>query len=215
MSPRKSLILSLPFLFGTVSLAAPSCDYSSEGVRKAYDQILAHYPKPQAVPHFQCLLEIHKNSSGVLKILAGDALRPLMGGHALAGRGVEKNSKKMAQLLKKVALRSPDVIHDSFLQDYTDGAWGFYDLFCKPPVTEHCFVFLPDEKQIQTENDLFGSSSMMILRNAYLTLQGKDRELVADRIKNLYQKISQDDFLKRKIIDQIYQELFGHKAGFA
>jgi hypothetical protein len=203
--------LSLGFLGGSATAFAKStseCEPDAEGIMKAYNGIVENLESEKS---FHCLLQIHKKATGITKYLAADALRPLLGGHALAGRQLNDKTKAAVQKFQKEAMRSPDVIHESFLTDYAQGTWGFYDLFCQAPNKEFCTTFLPDEKQVLRESELIGSSSMILLREAYLKLQGQDKKFVETRIKKLYIQISKRDPLKRKVIEQIYQELFGVK----
>lgn len=92
-----------------------------------------------------------------------------------------------------------------------EGTWGYYERMCNPKDAESCIVFLPDEEQIKAESPIIGSSSMILLKNAYAKLAGEDRKFVETRIRNLYKSISKKETLKRKTIEQIYQELFSDK----
>ncbi len=181
------------------------CDPSSEGILHSYEAVVQN---KNTGFHLNCLIGLYQSGSGFTAILAGTALRPLMGGHALQGRTMDAETKKAAKQLQALALKAADPVQDSFLSQYSKGTWGTYTLFCNPQSSEFCTLFLPDEKQVMKESALIGSSSMILLRTAYLKLSGEDRKLVEDRIRNLYQSISTNDPLKRKVIDQIYQELF-------
>ncbi|MGZ5279881.1 MAG: hypothetical protein ACXWC9_08065, partial [Pseudobdellovibrionaceae bacterium] len=194
------------------SFPAKNCETSADGIMQSYNAILENR---QASEHLQCLLHLHKSSSGITKSLTSRALRPLLGGDALAGRQLDAQTKQAADRLHKNALSASDVVHESFLSEFTQGTWGFYNLFCKPKNQEFCTLFLPDESQVKKESALLGSSSLILLRTAYLELKGSDRKLIESRIRNLYLSISKEDVLKRKVIEQIYQELFTIKVPLA
>jgi hypothetical protein len=203
MKIKSRLIVSIGILLSLQTLAAPSkeCEMSADGIMASYNAILDQKNSEKSL---QCLLTIHREASGILKSLAAAALRPLMGGMPLAGRKLNSQNKKTTEALIKKALDQ-----DTLLQDYATGTWGFYDLFCKEKTSEYCTLFLPDESQVLRESALIGSSSMLLLRTAYLHLQGSEKMIVEERLRQLYQRISSRDTLKRKTIDNIYQELFG------
>jgi len=212
MSAISIFILFLSFALQAASFPAKNCEANADGIMQAHNGILANQ---QTSEHLQCLLQIHKSSSGITKSLANRALRPLLGGSPLAGRQLDDKTRQAAERLHKNALTAPDVVHESFLTEFAQGTWGFYDLFCKPNHQEFCTLFLPDETQVKKESALLGSSSLILLRTAYLDLKGSDRKLIESRIRNLYFSISKEDALKRKVIEQIYQELFGVKVPLA
>ncbi len=198
------------FLSTVQAISAPvmDCEPDTEGIMKAYTGLTEDQ---DFETNLRCLLKIHETSTGITKYLAADALRPLMGGKALAGRKLNAKTQAVVEKFKKSAMNSPDLIHQSLLTEYTKGTWGFYDLFCKGPNPENCTTFLPDEKQVLKESELIGSSSMILLRTAFLHLKGKDQQFVENRLRKLYVTVPQREPLKRKVIEQIYQELFGIK----
>jgi hypothetical protein len=91
---------------------------------------------------------------------------------------------------------------------HSRGSWGFYALFCEQGDVEFCTTFLPDESRVKEESPLLAASSMILLRKAFYVLKGKQKQEVADRIKQIYRDIPLDNSLKRKVIDQIYSEIF-------
>ncbi len=202
------------FLFSTAkgSTRPLDCDASSDRIMQAYNAVLAGQKTSE---NLQCLLDLHQSGSGMTKMLAADALRPLLGGKALAGRRLDFQTRATVQRLQKQAMTASDVVHESFLTEFARGSWGFYDLFCKPQSAEFCTLFLPDEEQVKKQSPLLGSSSLILLRTAYLGLQGDNQKQVETRLRNLYVSIPQNDLLKRKVIEQIYQELFGIKVPLA
>jgi hypothetical protein len=203
------------FILTTVAEGATpvrDCEASPERIMQAYNAVISDQKTSE---NLQCLLTLHQSGSGLIKLLAGDALRPLLGGKALAGRTLNSQNQATVQRLQKEALATADVVHESFLTEYARGTWSFYDLFCKPQNADSCTLFLPDEEQIKKQSSLLGSSSLILLRTAYLGLQGENQKQVETRLRNLYASIPQNDLLKRKVIEQIYQELFGIKVPLA
>ncbi len=202
---RASLIF-LVTVFSNPSFSFQSCEMTTDQIMTSYNEIVKSKNPEEPL---QCLLALHKNGSGILKSMAASALRPILGGKALAGRILDFKVKRVSKRLQTLALQADDLIHDSFLSKVSEGTWGFYDLFCKTKDKQFCTLFLPDETQIHTESSLAGSSSLIVLRTAYLSLNGSDRKFVEQRLRNLYLTISKRDALKRKTIEQIYGELFG------
>ena len=61
---------------------------------------------------------------------------------------------------------------------------------------------------VSGQSPLVAAASLMRLRKAYQVLKGKEREQVAERLRELYRDIPRSAKLKRQFIDQIYNELF-------
>jgi len=81
-------------------------------------------------------------------------------------------------------------------------------LFCEQGNIEFCATMLPNENQVTTESPLLAASSMIMLRKAYYLLEGKQKAEIAARIKQIYRTLPLDKSLKRRVIDEIYSELF-------
>lgn len=198
------------FLF-PLQLASAECEFSPEGIMKVQRQILRQaetVKKSTDLAHavrgpLDCLLKIQLKGPGLLRPLASAALRPLLGGQALQGTTNDSRHEKIAKALTATSLQDR-----KFLKKYTRGQWSYYDLFCKLKDQSNCGVFLPSDKQIQEESPLIGASSLLLLRSAYKILHGKPKQQVAQQIKDLHQKITDSDPLKKQVIDEIYQEFF-------
>lgn len=155
-----------------------------------------------------CILEIQEKSSGWLQYLANSFLRPIFGGAQIQGVPKDDRYAIIARELAKITQHSPDILNDSVVAAHSRGAWNFYKLFCEQGDIEYCVTFLPDEEQIKVQSPLLAASSMLMLRKAYSVLKGKQKEEVADRIRRIYDQTPAGPDLKRRVIEQIYSELF-------
>jgi hypothetical protein len=155
-----------------------------------------------------CILQIQEKSSGWLKYLANSFLRPIFGGPQIQGVPKDDRYEIVARELVKVSEHGSDLIDNSLMGAHARGAWGFYTLFCEKGDVEFCSSFLPDEEQIEIESPLLAASSMILLRKAYYVLKGKQKDEVAERIRQIYQHTPAGPGLKRQVIERIYSELF-------
>ena len=155
-----------------------------------------------------CILEIQEMESGLVKYFANSFLRPIFGGPQINGVPKDPRYKIIADELTKISVHSTHLLDDSIMATHSRGAWSFYSLFCEQGNVEYCTAFLPDEDRIKIESPLLAASSMIMLRKAFYLLKGKQKEEVADRIKQIYKTTPLDSALKRKVIEQIYSELF-------
>lgn len=162
----------------------------------------------EAFKSFMCLLEIQEKSEGYLKVLANSFLRPFMGSGQIAGVPLDQRYATVSRLLKRLTELNKDPVHTSLLEAHARGEWGLYKLFCEQGSVEYCSEFLPDEKLIGKMNSMTGASSMILLKVAYLKLRGPQQNKVAERLRNLYRTIGNEDQLKRRVIEDIYRELF-------
>lgn len=201
----------LVFLFSYPALAALECDLSPGSLNKYEQEILiaaeAKNYKAMAQP-MACILQMQTENEGMARYLAHSYLRPLLGGGQISGVEKDPRYKLIAEVFEKLALRSNDVVQKSFVTEFSRGEWRFYTVFCEQGDTQYCSTFLPDEKKVSAEPPLIAAASMMRLRKAYQVLKGEQRDIAATRLKNLYKEIPKTDALKRKFIDQIYNELF-------
>jgi hypothetical protein len=192
---------------------ALACEYSTDAVLRYEKEILrAESPAKVAEP-LMCILEIQEKGEGMAKYLAASTLRPLMGGPQIAGVLKDARYKNVESLITRLTLRSNDVLRESVVAAFAAGDWEFYKMFCEQGDTSGCKDFMPDEKFVKGERPLLAAASMVRLKKAFHALKGKDQEIVAQRIKNLYRDIPESQALQRKFIDQIYNELFGMKLG--
>lgn len=167
------------------------------------DQMLKKISRPM-----HCILQIQEKSEGFLKYLANSFLRPLLGGPQSNGLPLDKRYQTIAAALVRSENRLTDPLHNSIMTEHARGAWSFYSGFCRPDNQEACIDFLPDEGQIDQQSPLLAASSMMLLRSAYLELSGKPKEDLANRIRKVYEQTKKPS-LQRKVIEQIFLELFG------
>lgn len=177
--------------------------YESEILKAAADGKYEKMAEPLA-----CILKMQSEGGGLSQYLANSFLAPLMGAGNPAGIITDRRYKTVAKALEELSVRTADATRRSFVSEFSKGDWRFYTLFCEQGNTEYCSVFLPDEKKVKSEAPLMAAASMLRLKTAYSVLKGKQRELIAKRIKNLYREIPENDRLRRKFIEEIYRELF-------
>lgn len=197
-------------VFVTVAAQA-DCDFEPSALNRYEHEILKAAEnktyKSMAQP-LACILQMQTESEGVARYLSNSYLRPLLGGPHPPGVVKDPRYKIISEMLEKLALHTNDVVQRSFVTEFSRGDWRFYTLFCEKGDTQFCSVFLPDEGRVRDESPLLAAASMMRLRKAYQVLQGEQRDVAAQRLKNLYRDIPKSESLKRKFIEQIYSELF-------
>lgn len=194
-------------------VSALACEYSTDAVLR-YERAILNADKPAKVAEpLMCILEIQEKGEGMTQYLAASTLRPLLGGPQIAGVIKDGRYKNVENLITRLTLRSNDVLRESVIAGFAAGDWEFYKMFCEEGDTSGCKDFMPDEKFVKGERPLLAAASMMRLKKAFHVLKGKDQEVVAQRIKNLYRDIPESAALQRKFIDQIYKELFGMRLG--
>lgn len=159
-------------------------------------------------PPLICLLEIQEKGTGFLKYLAHSFLRPLLGGSQTPGLMADRRYKAVAEAATRLTEMSPDVLHGSIVALHAQGSWDFYRSFCEGENSGSCSAFLPDESMIRVQSPLIGASSMLLLHRAYRSVKGKERENIANRIRNLYRETPETERLKSKTIQEIYREIF-------
>jgi hypothetical protein len=198
--------------------ASQSCDLSHDGLMKYEQRILtaADLFKKQhnsrqllkITEPLACLLEMQERGEGDLKLFANSFLRPILGGAQTPGVPKDPRYKIIADELSKISNHVAHPLDSGVMAAHSRGAWKLYALFCEQGDVEFCTTFLPDQNRIEEESPLLASSSMLILRHAYHALTGKQKDEVAERIRQIYKTLPLDNSLKRKMIDQIYSELF-------
>ncbi len=215
----KSLFL-IPIAGLSLAFAAAStpCELSTAALMKYERQILQATEKfatkdnrkflDAVSPSLNCVLQIQAKAQGYLQMMANSFLKPLMGGGQVRGVPADKRYALFAREMTRVAEQSSHVLRDSLPAAHLRGAWGMYQGFCGPQNNVYCTDFLPNESLIDGQSPLLGASSMIMLRQAYFALDGPAREDVANRIRRLYERTPTSDVLKRKVINEIYQELF-------
>ena len=206
----------------SVGAASVPCELTAAALMKYERQILSLTEKfaqhdgteflKAVSPPLNCVLQIQEKGEDYLRILANSFLKPLLGGGQIQGVPSDPRYLKFSRAMTKVAEQSSNVLRDSLPAAHLRGAWGLYQGFCGPNNNSYCVDFLPSEDLIDRQSPLLGASSIIMLRQAYYVLDGKGREDVAHRIRNLYRKIPTSDHLKRKVISEIYQELFPQVA---
>lgn len=213
MSRLIFVFLTATFL---ASATAKECDDSAGSLMHYERQVLqaANAGKDSAKKYLEmdeplaCILKLQSEGEGMDRYLSASFLRPLLGGYQTPGTVKDPRYQTVAKALEQLALRSNDAVGKSFVSEFSRGDWRFYTLFCEKGDTGDCIDFLPDEKRVKSEAPLLAAASMLRLRQAYRVLSGKQRDRVAQRLKNLYREIPQESRLQRKFIDQIYQEIF-------
>lgn len=193
----------------TVSLGIPTvafgdCDLDIDGVRKYEHRILNEKSTAARTAAFDCLFEIQQKADHEARYLANAYLRVLLGGPLV--KDVPKNSKHqaIAKDLEELSLKG-----DRTALQFANGDWQFYKLFCEEGNVAHCATMVPTEDLIEKQAPLIAAGSLLHLRQAYLVLNGQQKEQIAQRIRNLYDRIPKQAKVQRKFIDQIYAELFG------
>src|SRR6202000_807848 len=139
-----------------------------------------------------------------LKVLANSFLRPIFGGPQTPGLPNDHRYKIIADELTKISNHVSHPLDSGVMAAHSRGAWKLYALFCEQGDVEFCTTFLPDQNRIEEESPLLAPSSMLTLRQASHSLTGKQKEEVAERIRQIYKTLPVDNSLKRKVIDQIY-----------
>jgi hypothetical protein len=201
-----------------LAASAETCDISRDGLMKYEQRILIAadlFAKKHDSRHLlkiteplSCLLEIQEGGEGELKLLANSFLRPILGGPQIRGVPKDRRYKIIADELTKISKYTPQILDQGIMAAHSRGAWKLYALFCEQGDVEYCTTFLPDKESIRDESPLLAASNMILLRKAYYTLKGKQKDEVAERIKQIYQSLPLDQGIKRKVIDEIYSELF-------
>jgi hypothetical protein len=156
---------------------------------------------------FMCLLQIHQSDDSALKFYADAFLRPLLGGPLTPGAEQDPRYKQLNKILLKSTLQSGDLLNQSWISRYAKGSWGLYEGFCNLSNNDDCKYFVPDEKLIGNQSDLLAASSMLLLRSAYYSVDGKSRSDIAARIKTLYRITPKSNELQRRVIEAIYSEM--------
>lgn len=214
----KLSIFSFLFLGTTLVWPQEHCEIDYPTLARSEQKILSvttqmqrqknHFPLLQIQEPLQCILKIQEKAEGSLKLLANSFLRPLLGGPQNPGVPADARYQILARELTKLTAHAPDLMNSSIPAAHARGRWSFYALFCAKGNLEFCVDFLPNAEQINVESPVLAASSLMVLRQAYHSLKGNPREQVAARIKELYLHIPMDGSLKRKVIEQIYTEIF-------
>lgn len=187
-----------------VAMAEP-CEISSNALMKYEQRVLsAIATAPEKIDEpFKCLLEIQQKGQGETKYFAHKFLRPFMGGEMAKYPGLKKDVRY--DLVTKRLEKNPTFA----VEEFARGDWDFYKLFCEKGNVSFCADFVPDENNVQKDVPLLGAASILKLRQAYLVLSGEQRQVIAQRIRNLHKTIPASDSIKRRFIDQVFQELFG------
>lgn len=154
-----------------------------------------------------CILQIQEKGEGFLKYLANSFLRPLLGGPQVAILTPDPRYRKIAQSLMKSQGQGSEISRISIMAEHARGAWGFFADFCSSQNNSSCADFLPDEDQIRMQSPLLAASSMLLLRSAYLQVSGAQKEILATRIRKVFEQTKAPG-LTRNMIEQIYRELF-------
>jgi hypothetical protein len=204
-------LMALTLLFAQAH-ATPSCEDTAGAFLNYQHEILssvenkkesdAEWLKKISHP-LRCLLRGREMTTGLDQYLAGAFLEPLMGGEIPNKLPDDVRYRKVAEIFHRLSLNSPNILNDSVVADFAQAEWGIYEGW-----GQGFSVFMPNENSIQSRPPLMAASSMIHLKKAYLVLQGKERQEVANRIKNLYETTPKDSVLQRKVIDQIYREIF-------
>jgi len=211
----KWLIL-IGILLGNFAAKAFECQDTAEGFYSYQDSILASAQRNLSAKEFKreieqplhCLLQSFKNEGGLARYVAGACLRRLFGGPEIQGFHRGKNYELVLKKLIAEQIRQKDLFKNSELSIYAVVEWEEYQPFCQGIVAESdCFELLPDSEQVQAQSELLGASSMLILRSAYRQFSGEAKSKVEETILKLRREIPKKDFLKRKVIEEIYQEM--------
>ncbi|MGZ3723134.1 MAG: hypothetical protein ACXVA9_09400, partial [Bdellovibrionales bacterium] len=193
----KILLALAAFCIGRMATANEVCDVSQNGLMKYEERVLVaadlfakHHDSRNLLKITEplaCILEIQENGEGSIKYFANSFLRPIFGGPQINGVPKDRRYKIIADELTKIS--SHTKIDQSIFAAHSRGSWGFYTLFCEQGNIEFCATMLPDENQVTTESPLLAASSMIMLRKAYYLLQGKQKDEVAARIKQIYRTL--------------------------
>jgi hypothetical protein len=206
-------------LMTTAFAAEPACVLDEDALLRYEQQILLSAQQFRVdadrgalvkglTPPLMCILEMQEKAPGFLKYLANSFLRPILGGSQTKGLLRDRRYQTAAEALTRLTEKSPDLLYGSLLTLNARGAWDFYKGFCEGKNADSCSAFLPTEEMIRNQSPLLGASSMLLLHRAYHSVGGKEREVIAERIRHLYREIPADETLKSRTIQEIYRELF-------
>lgn len=202
------ILLSTLFVGG---FSSAECVMDSDALMKYEQEILNAASKKKYVDIAEpltCLLRMQNETEGFAKYLSSSFLRPLFGADLPAHLPKTSEYAEVEKVLTQLAQQSNDVLRNSFVSEFSKGDWSFYTLFCEEGNTSYCSDFLPDAQRVKGEPPLLAAASMLRLRKAYTVLKGSQQDLIASRLKKLYREIPKEDVLRRKFIDQIYEDLF-------
>ncbi len=191
-----------------LAIAATVCTHTNETLLRSERAILSAKSPVEMAEPLSCLLQIHEESDGPLRLFAASSLKSLLGAPQVKGVLKDARYSRVAQALEQLTLHANDPVYQSIIAQYAKGDWLFYEMFCSQGDTSFCPDFLPDPNAIQEVSPLLGAAGLVRLKKAYEVLSGKPRDEVATRLKKLYKEIPTNDKLRRKFIDQIYRELF-------
>lgn len=171
--------------------------------------------KEQVKEPLTCLLNLYLKSEGFSKVVAANTLRPFLGGPLTEGMPADERYKKIFLALKEQALLTPSFAH-ALGETHAAATWEFYKLFCEENETEkniYCAEMLPPADLISNQEVFESVSSILLMRKAYYKLEGQinAQRKVADKIREIRKKISNENRIERALIDEIYNEIFTQK----
>ncbi|KHD90063.1 MAG: hypothetical protein OM95_00655 [Bdellovibrio sp. ArHS] len=214
----KTFILSLVLFFTISGFANEACvTTEAQDLYLYQDRILSLAKKATSAERLKadmqqplrCLVETYKDSDDLLtKYVAGACLQRLMGGPEVKGFNRNKAHDVVYQSLINQQLEQSALLTKSEIADFAQGKWQEYIDFCKGSVTELlCSELLPSNDRIQLQNEMLGATSMLVLKSAYHQFSGETKKKIHQQITKLYRETSKNSPLKRRVIDQIYQEI--------
>jgi len=215
-SLKKKWIIFVVMALSTLQAQALVCQDTPEGMYTYQDKILAMAKKNVKIHAFTksieepllCLLQNYKNETGMTRYVAGACLRRLLGGAEIQGFQRGRSYDLVLKKLITQQISRKDLLKNSELSIYAMAQWEEYQPFCKGITAEgDCVELLPDSHKIREQSELLGASSMMVLRSAYKQFSGQTKRRVEELIVRLYREIPKEQYLKRKVIEQIYQEM--------
>ncbi len=218
---QKIVLLFLSLCVSSIALATTPCREEPEDLYRYQDQILAlvktsktpEILKSKMARPLRCLIEAYKTNDDMLtQYVAGSCLQRLMGGPEMTGFKRTRAHEIIYELLINQQLQSQEILSKSEIADLASGKWLEYVNFCKGSVTETlCRELLPTNERIKEQNELLGATSMLVLKSAYHHFSGDVKKQVLAQIKKLYKETSPESPVKRRVIEQIYQEIQGAK----
>lgn len=201
----------------TAALASDPCAITEPAeLYKFQDEILGLPKKVQSADELlksmqtplRCLSEAYLQADDLItKYVAGACLQRLMGASEISGFKKNAGYKIVEEALLNQQLSQSQPWKKSEIADLASGKWSDYVTFCKGIKDMLCGEFLPTNDRIKNQSELLGATSMLVLKSAFLTFKGPARKKVAKQIRQLHRETPKDSSLKRRIIDQILQEI--------
>lgn len=158
-----------------------------------------------------CLTKMAQEGSPKTRLTVSNSFYALIGGQSLPGEteAEKKRFERSALMLKSLGSKYPKEADrlNQILSGFLKGEWESYKLFCEKGDISYCLVFLPQENDVDAQDDLVAAASMLKWQIAHSKVDLKQRVELETRMKSLYKKRTQFPILKRWFVEKIYFEM--------